>query len=356
MKVAFILPSLANRGPIVFSKYLIDELKNTVDLIDVFYFDDIVNIEMRVECKKITFWKKYDFSKYDIIHTTMARSDIYAWLYVPHNKWVVSMHNYLDTDLKMLYSKFKAFVFSSIWKMSLMQAQNIIVSSCAMRLYYEKMLGKNRNYVVIPYGITEKPYEPINESDRIVCADFKSKGYTVLGSVGLLIYRKGFHQILEFMKNNSKFACIIVGEGNQRKYLEGMAQEYNLQDRILLTGFRNSSYNYYQYIDIYMHVSYSEGFGLAMLEAMSKKLPIVCSALPIYADYFSEKDVAFFDVDTISSLSEAILKVVNNKDYYADMAYKSFQINFESTIMAKKHLDYYHSIKYGKFFSFPFSL
>ena len=65
MKIAFILPSLANKGPIVFTKYLIEGLKGKVDYIEVFYFRDI---DLGVPTKQIGFFEKIDF---DIVHTHM---------------------------------------------------------------------------------------------------------------------------------------------------------------------------------------------------------------------------------------------------------------------------------------------
>jgi len=61
MKIAFILPSLANKGPIVFTKYLIEGLKDKVDYIEVFYFRDIVELDLGVPTKQIGFFEKIDF-------------------------------------------------------------------------------------------------------------------------------------------------------------------------------------------------------------------------------------------------------------------------------------------------------
>lgn len=38
-------------------------------------------------------------------------------------------------------------------------------------------------------------------------------------------------------------------------------------DRFILLGFKDNSIDYYKYFDIYAMTSYSEGFGLAMLES-----------------------------------------------------------------------------------------
>jgi glycosyltransferase involved in cell wall biosynthesis len=341
MKIAFILPSLANRGPIIFTQYLVKKLKNIVTDIDVLYFNGDIEIDLGVRCHKINFWKRYDFSKYDIIHTTMAKPDIYGMLYCPRDKWIVSMHNYFIEDLKMLYPRFKAWRLSFLWKLALDSAKNIILSSTAMFDYYRNLLGARKNYSIIPYGIDEKSYADIDKKDLAKLQEFIEKGFVVLGSVGLLVYRKGFHQIFEFMNENKSFACIIIGEGEQRAYLEKLINEYNLEERTYLPGFRENSCNYYKYIDIYMHVSYSEGFGLAMLEAMSKRKPIVCSDLPIYKDFFTPNDVALFQTDNVISLTDAVVRIINDKERYEQNSYDLFVEKFNSDVMAKRHLEYY---------------
>jgi glycosyltransferase involved in cell wall biosynthesis len=344
MKAAFILPSLANRGPIIFTKYLIDELKKHDIIIDIFYFKNIIDIDFGIKSKRLNFLRSFNHSKYDIIHTTGARPDIYAMLHIPKSKWIISMHNFFAEDIKMLYPKTKALFIVALWKIALKNAKNIILSSDAMKIYYENMLGKRKNYIIIPYGIIEKPYTPIAEKDRCIFEALRSKGYIILGSVGMLIPRKGFHQILEFLRSSKNYACIIIGEGDQRKNLENIIKEYGLGERIFLLGFREDSYNYYKYIDIYLHVSYSEGFGLAMIEAMSKKLPIVCTDLPIYNEYFSEKDVSLFKVDDIQQLEDAIIRIVKDKDRYINSSYNLFCTKFSVQAMAENHMTFYRSV------------
>ena len=40
MKIAYILPSLINKGPVIVAYTIIKNLVNIVDQIDVYYFDD----------------------------------------------------------------------------------------------------------------------------------------------------------------------------------------------------------------------------------------------------------------------------------------------------------------------------
>lgn len=343
MKIAFILPSLANRGPIVFTQYLLQGLiKNGLE-IEVFYFDDAEKniLDLGVKTTRIAFWKKYDFSDFDIVHTTMARPDIYAARFVTKQKWICSMHNYLKDDMLLLHSKLKAYGIIFLWKHALGKCRHIITSSNQMTEYYQRFLKKNIEYTMIPYGIYEKPFTEIQADDLRVLLDFKKRGLTVIGSVGLLIPRKGFVQLFEILKKYPETALVIIGEGSERAMLERLAIENNLTDRVFLPGFRNNSHNYYKYFDIYAHASYSEGFGLAMLEAMSKRLPIICSDLSIYKDFFSENDVSFFTAGNMQSLLSAYRRICDNRNLYAEASHRLFREKFNVAVMSEKHIALY---------------
>lgn len=347
MKIAYILPSLANRGPIIFTKYLLEELEKKDVQTEIFYFNKTKSnlLDLNVKCTRISKFKKFDFSNFDIVHTTMALPDLYASIFVPKNKWVCSMHNYLVEDVKMSHSKLKTSFIIWVWKNAIRKCKDIIVSSNQMRSYYKNLLKtKKIRYSVISYGIYEKQYSKVEKNDLPKILEFKSKGYKIIGSVGLLIPRKGFSQLLPLVEENKNLALIIIGEGVDRKNLEKEIYQRNIEDRVLIPGFRNNSFNYYQYFDIYAHVSYSEGFGLAMLEAMSKGLPIICSNLEIYKDYFTEKDVSFFEPGNKESLFSAYQKINKNLEFYKKASFRLFRSLFDVKIMAEKHIKLYNDI------------
>ena len=345
MRIAFILPSLANKGPIVFTKYLIEGLKEKVDYIEVFYFRDIIELDLGVPVKQISFFEKIDFDDFDIVHTTMIKADLYSWWNRKSvsKKAVVSMHNYLVEDLNFLYKPVKAKVFTLLWKMSLHSVRNIIVSSDDQLNYYTKLLSTQKKFTLIPYGIYKKQLNDINPKETKLLENLKSK-YRVIGSCGLLIERKGFKQLIEFLKDNQDFAVVIIGEGDDRGNLEELVKKYALQDRCILLGFKDNSIDYYKYFDIYAMTSYSEGFGLAMLEAMSQSLPVVCSNLPLYKGYFDNTNVSLFEPDNIKSLSSAIYKVNENMDYYKNASYKLLEDKFSLDVMGDKHIALYRKV------------
>lgn len=346
MKIAFLLPSLANRGPIIFTQYLITGLLRKGIYIEIFYFNDTTcnKLDLGVKCTKISKIKKMSFSEFDIVHSTMAIPDIYASLFVNKKKWICSMHNLLIEDVKMSHSKLKSFLICNLWINSIKKCKNIIVSSNYMMEYYIKLLSTKINFIVIPYGIQEKEYSEIEKTDLEKINEFKRRNLKIIGSVGLLIERKGFSQLIKLLKDKENLALVLIGEGDERKNLEHLIAENHLETRVFMPGFRNNSHNYYQYFDVYAHVSYSEGFGLAMLEAMSKKIPIICSKLEIYNDYFTDEDVCFFTPGNEDELIIAYEKNCHDMSNYKNNSYNLYKKYFDINVMATKHVNLYNEI------------
>ena len=106
MKIAYILPKLANQGPIIVAKDIIDNIKDRIELIDVYYFDDVVEIDFECNIYKISFFDKIDFEKYDIVHSHMLRPDLYVWYHrkKSHIKtlFVSTLHQNIYENLIML--------------------------------------------------------------------------------------------------------------------------------------------------------------------------------------------------------------------------------------------------------------
>lgn len=69
----------------------------------------------------------------------------------------------------------------------------------------------------------------------------------------------------------------FIGEGPSRSFLEHLASELNLTDRINFLGLRDRAYIYSHlcHYDIMCHPARYEGFGLTVAEGMAAKLPIL---------------------------------------------------------------------------------
>lgn len=94
----------------------------------------------------------------------------------------------------------------------------------------------------------------------------KEKGYSDLISVFEIIHRK-----------NRKAVLNIIGDGDERESLENLAKEKKLTDNVVFHGFRNKEYVYSELnkSSVFLMTSYTESFGLVLLEAMNSGVPCV---------------------------------------------------------------------------------
>ena len=57
MNIAYILPSLANKGPVLVVRDLVREMKNRGHRCSVFYFDDKIEVAIDCPCRIVKFQK-----------------------------------------------------------------------------------------------------------------------------------------------------------------------------------------------------------------------------------------------------------------------------------------------------------
>jgi len=68
---------------------------------------------------------------------------------------------------------------------------------------------------------------------------------------------------------------LLVGEGPDREYIEFMAKDYGILDKVLFLGNSNEVSKLLCYSDLFLLPSQTESFGLAALEAMAARTPVI---------------------------------------------------------------------------------
>ena len=69
MRIAYILPSLANRGPIIVARDLVNVMITHGHDCVVYYFDDKKEIDFKCPVIKLRLKNKIPFDEYDVIHS-----------------------------------------------------------------------------------------------------------------------------------------------------------------------------------------------------------------------------------------------------------------------------------------------
>lgn len=103
----------------------------------------------------------------------------------------------------------------------------------------------------------------------------------VVGFVGRLSNEKGvdilLHAVGKVLERGNNLKLILVGDGNERKKLERIVQDLNIETRVVFTGSTNHVKDYLAIFDVYVQPSRSEGLPLSILEAMSAGVPVIAA-------------------------------------------------------------------------------
>lgn len=99
-------------------------------------------------------------------------------------------------------------------------------------------------------------------------------------SVGELSKRKNHETVIKALSKihgSSNFVYVICGQGDLDEHLKKVAVNLNVNVRFL--GFRNDISEICTAADLFLFPSYQEGLPVALLEAMSARLAVVCSRI-----------------------------------------------------------------------------
>lgn len=170
----------------------------------------------------------------------------------------------------------------------------------------------------------------------------------VIGSVGRLGYEKGYDLLFDALPPiadkipaGQNWGIVIIGEGAEREKLEKLAKNAPSSIKICLPGFRRDAAECIGAFDLFIMPSRYEGFGLALIEAMSHGLQIIASEIgplqELLKGYANGQFVNFKKHNT-ALLAEKIAKVISQPTILQP------DLSFTSDKMVEKYLELYTSL------------
>ncbi len=344
MKILFILPSLFPNGPVRVMLSIAPELRKKGHDVKFWYLDDLPGSE-KEDSERIDFLKPPDFNHFDVIHTAGIRPDL---LIKFHSKkitqpTVTTMMNYVTEDLKFQYNKLASLVFTPLWRLAISKHTVVVSQQEAMKDYYWKLWGLKNQEVIPLCSLFEKKNTQREIVDRIL--SFKKKSKAIV-SVSLVTERKGLDQIIQLLllPGNEYLKWVHIGQGKEFDKLKQKVENYELNDRVLLLGQIVNSAAYMPLFDVYVMPSYSEGFGLALLEAVIQKIPAVTTDLEVFNVIFSRDEVPKFKPNSIESFNELIHLSKEEQGKYAEKAYARYQQDYTIQSVAQKYIELYNAL------------
>lgn len=183
-----------------------------------------------------------------------------------------------------------------------------VVVSDSLRKFYENKIGKAK-CVYIPNVIDELP-------------DKKSKlNSKNIITIGRLSPEKGQKDLIDVFKMVNKelpkSKLYMVGDGSLKEELREYAKNLKLQDNIIFTGFLDEKGKEKYILDSSLFVlpSYTESFGLVLIEAMSYGLPCIAFDSSDGAKELLQNNVGILIKDrNKEDMAKQIVKLLKSKN------------------------------------------
>jgi N-acetylglucosaminyldiphosphoundecaprenol N-acetyl-beta-D-mannosaminyltransferase len=220
---------------------------------------------------------------------------------------IASEHNFHNNDevyIKNLIASLKGFDY-------------FVVVSNELKKFYKNKINSTK-CVCIPNVIDEIYNEPkYNYNHNIV-------------SVGRLSKEKGFADLLDVIdlvkKEIPNIHLDLIGDGNERENLELKVNALELTKNVTLHGFKEGKEkeNIITKNSLYVMTSYSESFGIVLIEAMAYGLPCIAFDSASGArEVIIQKDLLIPSRDKYE-LSKKIIELLNNKEKLTNIGKENY--------------------------------
>lgn len=173
----------------------------------------------------------------------------------------------------------RSFFHKKLLQYNLYKADKVLSTSYVMAQETNKYTEKEIE--VTPFGIDVDVFKPkkvkgLFNPDDIVIGTIKD-----LEDVYGIEYLIKAFKILKDKYVDLPLKLLIVGGGSQESYLKILAKELNVQHDTIFTGKvdYDKISDYHNMLSIYVAVSKSESFGVAILEACACEKPVIVSAV-----------------------------------------------------------------------------
>lgn len=267
----------------------------------------------------------------DIVHVHLGNLPAPLKGYWYAKKWnkpfIITYHEDYIGGFGSLARRVGCFIFNHYFADKLLSFADLILTPSQYYISQSKFLRKYENKVKnIPNGINLEKFQILYSKEESRNRLDLPPDKDLILFVGSLTPRKSPHILLKAMekvvKSNPNALLIIVGNGSMKNKLEEMASKLGIEHKVRFTGAidENTKLLYYKSSDLFVLPSFSEGFGIVLLEASAFGLPLIVSNLEVFKTIVkSGYNGMFCKTGDADDLAKNIIFLLNNKNVIKKM-------------------------------------
>jgi glycosyltransferase involved in cell wall biosynthesis len=185
----------------------------------------------------------------------------------------------------------------------------LVVLTDADRHDYEEVLaGRETRIARIPNAVPRVPGKPRDERQKVVLA------------AGRLTWQKGFDLLIDafvpIAREHPDWQLRIYGEGNREQRLRRRILRHGVYNNVFLMGATQRLGEFMSRASLFALSSRYEGFGMVIVEAMSKGLPVVSFDCPRGPAEIIDpgRDGVLVPPQDVAGMTQALLELIHDGD------------------------------------------
>lgn len=221
--------------------------------------------------------------EYQILHSHMSELGYFAFKEaIRHNVPVRICHAHSSPNFKIESFKEKLKVLPREILARGMRKLSTDFFVCS-KIAGDWLFGKkNENkFIMMNNAVNAASFAYDKKTAEKIKSEMKWKDKIVIGHVGRLIVPKNHTFLIDifqqFHTKHPQSILVLVGDGDQRENICNKIKKLNLENSIILLGFRPDTANLYKAFDIFVFPSLYEGLPVSLIEAQSAGLSCIVS-------------------------------------------------------------------------------
>lgn len=281
----------------------------------------------------------------DIIHSNCGifPSILGTLLFV--KKTVETRHGLFYTDEKLKRLSLMRYIREYIKQYFL---THIVAISDNDKTKMHKYFGyKNSKMAVIYNGIDVDFLKKIKEPLKAVGSESLIESKTRFCSIGRLCFQKAQEVLLRSMKivtkELSNIELVIIGEGENKKMLEQMLIDEELEKFVKIQNYRTDIYEHLKTYSFLVLTSRYEGVPYVVLEAMALGVPVICTDVGGLSNIIrNNENGLLIEAESPASAASAIVKLIEDKEFSSRIKATAYEMIEQYTL--QKMVDNYAAL------------
>ena len=338
--------------------YLVEELKELgIDQVVMCPF----NSEVHRYCLKhhlnhVTYFKRFSANpmvayrvnhvcsreKIDLIHVHDSHAHNFAILsaVLTKNKLPIVVSRRVDfpvQDTSMSHFKYNH-----------AQINRLICVSKAIKEVMEPSINDKSKLAVVHSGVDARRFKGVVSDGRLREEFNIPADYVLIGNVSALAPHKDYPTFIATAKSliqgGLKAKFLAVGEGPSRKEVIQAIKDSEMEEHIILCGFREDIPVVLRELDLFLMTSTTEGLGTSLIDALASELPIVATNAGGVGEIIQNQvNGMLCKVGSVDQLAGAVRILLSDQEMQQRFKASGLETlaNFAKSLTAQKTLDIY---------------